>query len=85
QTYSHLSCPPLQQAVLTPLQLCLFSYSLTCNHILYQNLNIPSPQKAISAPAGLTIVGISQDAKNCIKNRKTDVIGFYCNLNIWEG
>lgn len=42
-------------------------------------------QKAISAPAGLTIVGISQDAKNCIKNRKTDVIGFYCNLNIWEG
>ncbi|HBF4247129.1 TPA: alanine--glyoxylate aminotransferase family protein [Clostridioides difficile] len=42
-------------------------------------------QKAISVPAGLTIVGISQDAKNCIKNRKTDVIGFYCNLNIWEG
>ncbi|MBY2476732.1 alanine--glyoxylate aminotransferase family protein [Clostridioides difficile] len=42
-------------------------------------------QKAISAPAGLTIVGISKDAKNCIKNRKTDVIGFYCNLNIWEG
>ncbi|EGT2204081.1 aminotransferase, alanine--glyoxylate transaminase [Clostridioides difficile] len=41
-------------------------------------------QKAISAPAGLTIVGISQDAKNCIKNRKTDVIGFYCNLNIWK-
>ncbi|VIF65465.1 aminotransferase, alanine--glyoxylate transaminase [Clostridioides difficile] len=41
-------------------------------------------QKAISAPAGLTIVGISQDAKNCIKNRKTDVIGFYCNLDIWK-
>lgn len=42
-------------------------------------------QKAISAPTGLTIVGISKDAKNCIENRKTDVIGFYCNLNIWEG
>lgn len=42
-------------------------------------------QKAISAPAGLTIVGISKDAKNCIKNRKTNVTGFYCNLNIWEG
>ncbi|NMS91497.1 alanine--glyoxylate aminotransferase family protein [Clostridioides difficile] len=42
-------------------------------------------QKAISAPAGLTIVGISKGAKDCIKNRKTDVIGFYCNLNIWEG
>lgn len=42
-------------------------------------------QKAISAPAGLTIVGISKDAKNCIKNRKTNITGFYCNLNIWEG
>lgn len=42
-------------------------------------------QKAISAPTGLTIVGISQDAKNCIKNRKTDIVGFYCNLSIWEG
>ncbi|MFL8800134.1 MULTISPECIES: pyridoxal-phosphate-dependent aminotransferase family protein [unclassified Clostridioides] len=42
-------------------------------------------QKSISAPAGLTIVGISKDAKNCIKNRKTNVTGFYCNLNIWEG
>lgn len=42
-------------------------------------------QKAISAPAGLTIVGISEDAKNEIKNRKTNVIGFYCNLSIWEG
>ncbi|MDB0438240.1 aminotransferase [Clostridioides difficile] len=46
---------------------------------------IGGSQKAISAPAGLTIVGISQDAKNCIKNRKTDIVGFYCNLSIWEG
>lgn len=49
------------------------------------DLILGGSQKAISAPAGLTIVGISKDAKNCIKNRKTDVIGFYCNLNIWEG
>lgn len=41
-------------------------------------------QKAISAPAGLTIVSISKDAKKAIKNRKTPVIGFYCNLSIWE-
>lgn len=41
-------------------------------------------QKAISAPAGLTIVGISEDAKKAIKNRKTKVAGFYCNLEIWE-
>lgn len=41
-------------------------------------------QKAISAPAGLTIVSISDDAKISIKNRKTKVRGFYCNLSIWE-
>lgn len=42
-------------------------------------------QKAISAQPGLTIVSISEDAKNCIKNRKSNIIGFYCNLCIWEG
>jgi len=41
-------------------------------------------QKAFSAPAGLTMVSISERAKAVIKNRKTPVIGFYCNLNIWE-
>lgn len=41
-------------------------------------------QKAFSAPAGLTMVSISEDAKSAMKNRKTPVIGFYCNLNIWE-
>ncbi|RDY29658.1 alanine--glyoxylate aminotransferase family protein [Romboutsia weinsteinii] len=41
-------------------------------------------QKAISAPAGLTIVSISEDAQLAFKNRKTKVTGFYCNLGIWE-
>lgn len=41
-------------------------------------------QKAISAPAGLTIVSISEDAKYAMKKRKTPVAGFYCNLAIWE-
>lgn len=41
-------------------------------------------QKAFSAPAGLTMVSISEKAKEAMKNRKTPVIGFYCNLNIWE-
>lgn len=41
-------------------------------------------QKAFSAPAGLTMVSISEEAKAAMKNRKTPVIGFYCNLNIWE-
>ncbi|MEF9992499.1 MAG: alanine--glyoxylate aminotransferase family protein [Romboutsia sp.] len=41
-------------------------------------------QKAISAPAGLTIVSVSEDVKKAMKNRKTKVAGFYCNLQIWE-
>ncbi|OPJ64319.1 pyridoxal-phosphate-dependent aminotransferase family protein [Clostridium chromiireducens] len=41
-------------------------------------------QKAFSAPAGLTMVSISEKAKEAMKNRKTPVVGFYCNLNIWE-
>lgn len=41
-------------------------------------------QKAFSAPPGLTIVGLSEKAKNAIENRKTKVAGFYCDLNIWK-
>ena len=41
-------------------------------------------QKAISAPTGLTIVSISEDAKNSMKNRKMPIVGFYLNLTIWE-
>ena len=41
-------------------------------------------QKAFSAPTGLTMVSISERAKATMKNRKTPVVGFYCNLNIWE-
>ena len=41
-------------------------------------------QKAFSAPTGLTMVSISERAKDTMKNRKTPVVGFYCNLNIWE-
>ena len=41
-------------------------------------------QKAISAPTGLTMVAVSDDAKAAMKNRKTPITGFYCNLTIWE-
>lgn len=41
-------------------------------------------QKATSAPTGLTIVSISEDAKNSMKNRKMPIVGFYLNLTIWE-
>lgn len=41
-------------------------------------------QKAFSAPTGLTMVSISKRAKEVMENRKTPVVGFYCNLNIWK-
>lgn len=41
-------------------------------------------QKALSAPAGLTIVSVSEDIEYAMKSRKTQVTGFYCNLSIWE-
>ncbi|WP_343342801.1 alanine--glyoxylate aminotransferase family protein [Terrisporobacter petrolearius] len=41
-------------------------------------------QKAISAQPGLSIVSVSEDAKNTMKNRKSKIKGFYCNLTIWE-
>ena len=41
-------------------------------------------QKAISAPTGLTMVAVSKDARRAMEERKTPVVGFYCNLNIWK-
>lgn len=42
-------------------------------------------QKAISAPPGLTLVTISEDAKTAMKNRKTPIASFYGNLQTFEG
>lgn len=41
-------------------------------------------QKAFSAPAGLTMVSVSEKAKEAMNNRKSPIVGFYCNLTIWE-
>lgn len=41
-------------------------------------------QKAISAPPGLTLVTISQDAKDAINARKTPIASFYANLKVFE-
>lgn len=41
-------------------------------------------QKCISAPPGLTILSISNDAVESMKARKTPIASFYCNLLIWE-
>lgn len=41
-------------------------------------------QKAISAPIGLTLVTISEEAKQAMKNRKTRIPSFYANLTVFE-
>ena len=41
-------------------------------------------QKCISAPPGLTILSVSNDAIESMKARKTPIASFYCNLLIWE-
>ena len=41
-------------------------------------------QKCFSAPPGITMLSVSKDAWKAIKNRKTQVASFYCNLSYWE-
>lgn len=41
-------------------------------------------QKAISAPIGLTLVTVSDEAKKAMKERKTPIASFYANLLIFE-
>ena len=38
----------------------------------------------MSAPSGLTFVSISDDAFNAMRNRKTPIASFYCNLLTFE-
>lgn len=42
-------------------------------------------QKAISAPVGLAIVSISEDAQKAMDSRTTPIASFYANLQIFKG
>lgn len=42
-------------------------------------------QKAVSAPAGLSFVTVSEDAKMKMRNRTSPIASFYANLRIFEG
>jgi aspartate aminotransferase-like enzyme len=42
-------------------------------------------QKAISAPTGLAMVSVSEDAKHAMKDRKTPIASFYANILVFEG
>ncbi|KGM94570.1 serine-pyruvate aminotransferase/archaeal aspartate aminotransferase [Clostridium novyi A str. 4552] len=48
------------------------------------DIALGASQKAISAPPGLTIVTISDDAFKCMESRKTPIASFYCNLLVWK-
>lgn len=41
-------------------------------------------QKALSAPVGLTLVGVSDDAFDSMITRKTPIASFYCNLLVFK-
>lgn len=41
-------------------------------------------QKVFSAPPGLTFLTVSSDAWHVMKNRKTPIASYYCNLLLWE-
>lgn len=41
-------------------------------------------QKAVSCPVGLTLVTISEEAKNIMQNRRTKIASFYANLLIFK-
>ncbi|MEY8001960.1 alanine--glyoxylate aminotransferase family protein [Clostridium sp. Mt-5] len=45
---------------------------------------VGASQKCISAPPGLSLLSISQDAFLAMKNRKNPIKSFYCNLLVWE-
>lgn len=48
------------------------------------DIAIGGSQKCISAPPGLTLVSISDDAFVAMKNRKLPIASYYCNLLIWK-
>ncbi|MDO5707604.1 MAG: alanine--glyoxylate aminotransferase family protein [Andreesenia angusta] len=48
------------------------------------DIGIGASQKCISAAPGLTILSVSDRAWNAIKNRKTAVKSYYCNIGLWE-
>lgn len=48
------------------------------------DIAIGGSQKCISAPPGLTLVSISDDAFKAMENRKTPIASFYCNLLSWK-
>lgn len=58
----------------------MFGEMLDANNI---DILCGGSQKVISAPPGLTICSISEDAKKAINNRSTPIRSFYANLKVF--
>lgn len=48
------------------------------------DIALGASQKCVSAPAGLTILSISEDAFRLMQQRKTPIASYYCNLLVWK-
>lgn len=48
------------------------------------DIALGASQKCISAPAGLTLLSISEDAFKSMEKRKTPISSYYCNLLVWK-
>jgi len=48
------------------------------------DIALGASQKCISAPAGLTLISISEDAFKLMDQRTTPIASYYCNLLIWK-
>ena len=48
------------------------------------DIALGASQKCISAPAGLTLLSISEDAFKFMEQRKSPIASYYCNLLVWK-
>ena len=48
------------------------------------DIALGASQKCVSAPAGLTLISISEDAFKLMQQRTTPIASYYCNLLVWR-
>ncbi len=48
------------------------------------DIALGASQKCVSAPAGLTLLSISEDAFKLMQDRKEPIVSYYCNLLAWK-
>lgn len=48
------------------------------------DIALGASQKCVSAPAGLTLISISEEAFKLMQKRRTPIASYYCNLLVWK-